>query len=828
MQIDNVYVGEIRLFSGNFAPDGWAFCDGRLLDISTYTPLFTIIGNRYGGNGITNFALPDLRGRVPVHFYNTGISEYSMNRPGQKGGNSKINLTVNQLPSHFHTAQVEGNVKMRMQGINVLASQPTPTNAYPAIVNKSGNPSNAFALPKDGPLVDMAESNAKIDPAMVNVTVDPIGTGEKVNIMPPYLTIGYIIAVDGIMPHVGNMQEEKLTGLTIVGFQTVPAFNPSVKEYIIDIPATQNNIKIIPTADTNNATIAINSIAIESGKTQTIGLPSGSGIYKTQIDVLSRDGVVVTYSLASYKGMPLLNALTVSGGIPTTKFISCLFEYMIYADTSSDSIILTPSANIPNAIITINNVIAGNNAPFSFSLQNDQETINILVTSADKKLMTKYVINVKKMPLLSDLSIDNGNLVPVFEPTVFRYFDDVSNLVDRVSLTPTAMDPDSKIVVSSNEGAKFISVASGEKALVDLVLGYNSLIVGLSSKNNANTSINSFYRINIQRNAAQLLLSKLVINKQGSQDPCLLSPGFEPWVLNYTLYFTEPCVVQVAVSTREYYNASITIQGVKVSDSGIGTVQLNTGENIITIKIATESISTEYKITAYVATNEAYLTNIKTSIGQLQPAFLPNVLNYKLRINYTLANNYFNLTPYSSSSDISIKVDGNSVPSGHSCKIDLPNPITNSKTIQIIAIMQKPLIPIFSFYSIEVENDTNPINPQILSRYAFYDENNIVRAFTKANVVPCQVYCIVQTSDTPMPTKTQVVNGLNGKGQTALFHANSPANSANVAMFTTNQLPQGEIYQVCLVAQDMYGRNSEVSSVWVSSDKEENEVAIYS
>ena len=224
MQIDSVYVGEIRLFSGNFAPDGWAFCDGRLLDISTYTPLFTIIGNRYGGNGITNFALPDLRGRVPVHFYNAGIGEYSMNHPGQKGGNSKINLTLNQLPNHLHTAQINGDVKLRMQGANTAATSPNPTNAYPATVMRGTNPLETFALQNDGPLVDMAESTLKINPATDNVTVNPTGTGADIDITPPYLTIGYIIAIEGIMPHAGNLQEERLTGLTIAGFQTVPAF----------------------------------------------------------------------------------------------------------------------------------------------------------------------------------------------------------------------------------------------------------------------------------------------------------------------------------------------------------------------------------------------------------------------------------------------------------------------------------------------------------------------------------------------------------------------------------------------------------------------------
>ncbi|GAB5552347.1 MAG: hypothetical protein Sapg2KO_19380 [Saprospiraceae bacterium] len=99
------FIGEISMFGGNFAPRGWAFCNGQLLPIAQNTALFSLLGTTYGGDGRTTFGLPDLRGRVPVHFGNgPGLSDY---RLGQKGGAERMILNVTQIPSHNHT--VKGN-----------------------------------------------------------------------------------------------------------------------------------------------------------------------------------------------------------------------------------------------------------------------------------------------------------------------------------------------------------------------------------------------------------------------------------------------------------------------------------------------------------------------------------------------------------------------------------------------------------------------------------------------------------------------------------------------------------------------------------------------
>ena len=99
------YVGEIRMFAGNFAPRGWAFCDGQLLAVSQNDALFSLVGTIYGGDGNTTFGLPDLRGRIPIHAgAGPGLSE---RRLGAKGGAEKVTLTVNQIPSHNHQVKCD-------------------------------------------------------------------------------------------------------------------------------------------------------------------------------------------------------------------------------------------------------------------------------------------------------------------------------------------------------------------------------------------------------------------------------------------------------------------------------------------------------------------------------------------------------------------------------------------------------------------------------------------------------------------------------------------------------------------------------------------------
>ena len=115
------FIGEIRMFAGNFAPRGWAFCDGQLLDIASNNALFAILGTTYGGDGRTTFALPDLRGRVVIG-PGTGPG-LSSRRLGEKGGEERVVLNTLQIPSHTHTVNVEAKLNASSQDVDAQTAQ---------------------------------------------------------------------------------------------------------------------------------------------------------------------------------------------------------------------------------------------------------------------------------------------------------------------------------------------------------------------------------------------------------------------------------------------------------------------------------------------------------------------------------------------------------------------------------------------------------------------------------------------------------------------------------------------------------------------------------
>src|SRR5271166_6516345 len=116
------FLGEIRMFGGNFAPSGWQMCNGQLLAISQYTALFSILGTTFGGNGTTNFALPDMRGRVPVHQgQGAGLSAYV---PGEQTGSEHVTILQNQMPIHTHLVNADGQA----------GGKTNPTGNFPGTV----------------------------------------------------------------------------------------------------------------------------------------------------------------------------------------------------------------------------------------------------------------------------------------------------------------------------------------------------------------------------------------------------------------------------------------------------------------------------------------------------------------------------------------------------------------------------------------------------------------------------------------------------------------------------------------------------------------------
>ncbi|ABX07585.1 MAG TPA: phage tail protein [Herpetosiphon sp.] len=163
------YVGEIRMFGGNFPPAGWMFCEGQLLPISEYETLFQLIGTTYGGDGQETFALPDLRGRFPLHQGNGFIL-------AETGGAETITLTVQQMPAHSHPALVSANNGTTNIPQNGFWAKAGATNLY--VAGASAGDLSPFA----------------------NNTISLIGGSQPHENMQPYLVVDFIISLYGIFP----------------------------------------------------------------------------------------------------------------------------------------------------------------------------------------------------------------------------------------------------------------------------------------------------------------------------------------------------------------------------------------------------------------------------------------------------------------------------------------------------------------------------------------------------------------------------------------------------------------------------------------------------
>jgi microcystin-dependent protein len=169
------FVAEIRIFPFNFAPKGWAWCDGQLLPLSQNTALFSLLGTTYGGNGKSNFALPDLQGRAPMHpGQGPGLSLHDL---GETGGSETVTLLESEIPVHTHAMQANGDFPANVQA-------PAPDRS---LAQSTGGV--AYKPPAGAPMVQFAPE-----------AVAPAGGDFPHNNMQPYLTLFFNIALQGVFP----------------------------------------------------------------------------------------------------------------------------------------------------------------------------------------------------------------------------------------------------------------------------------------------------------------------------------------------------------------------------------------------------------------------------------------------------------------------------------------------------------------------------------------------------------------------------------------------------------------------------------------------------
>lgn len=171
--MSNPFLAEIRIFPFNFAPKGWAFCDGQILPLSQNTALFALLGTTYGGNGTSNFALPNLQGSAPMFYgQGPGLTLYDI---GESGGSPTVTLLQSEMPQHPHSLMASAHP--------ADLDTPGPSNAL-----GHTTPAQIYATPPQTPT------------QLSNQTIAPAGSGLPHNNMMPFLALNFCIALQGVFP----------------------------------------------------------------------------------------------------------------------------------------------------------------------------------------------------------------------------------------------------------------------------------------------------------------------------------------------------------------------------------------------------------------------------------------------------------------------------------------------------------------------------------------------------------------------------------------------------------------------------------------------------
>jgi microcystin-dependent protein len=175
--MSNPFVAEIRIFGFNFAPLGWAFCNGQILPISQNTALFSLLGTTYGGDGKSNFGLPNLQGSAPMHpGQGPGLSLHDL---GETGGSDTVTLLQSEIPAHAHA-------------INCLDG--------PRVAGQIGSPGNGILAKTGGSPANAYTSGVSANQSMGTNMIAPVGGNQPHNNLMPYLTLNFCIAMQGVFP----------------------------------------------------------------------------------------------------------------------------------------------------------------------------------------------------------------------------------------------------------------------------------------------------------------------------------------------------------------------------------------------------------------------------------------------------------------------------------------------------------------------------------------------------------------------------------------------------------------------------------------------------
>lgn len=189
------FIGQITLFAGNFAPRGWAFCQGQLLSIAQNSALFSILGTTYGGNGQTTFALPDLRGRAPVGVgQGPGLAGVNL---GEMAGTQNVSLTTGNMPMHTHPATFTPGAAAQVNVTDTVGTLRTGAGNVLAQTPTGGQGAALVYAPGDSPVSGQL---AGVSGGGGSVEVGVAGGSQPFSILQPYLGLNYIICLEGVFP----------------------------------------------------------------------------------------------------------------------------------------------------------------------------------------------------------------------------------------------------------------------------------------------------------------------------------------------------------------------------------------------------------------------------------------------------------------------------------------------------------------------------------------------------------------------------------------------------------------------------------------------------
>jgi CSLREA domain-containing protein len=460
-----------------------------------------------------------------------------------------------------------------------------------------------------------------------------------------------------------------LANLAVSGGSLTPSFTSTTLDYTEAVPNATTSVTVTPTTADSNATVTVNGTAVASGSASS-AIALVVGVNNVSVVVTAQDGTTVAmYAIAVNRAGALsndaaLSNLAISSGALAPAFATATLGYTDTVSNATTSVTVTPTTSNANATVKVNGTtVASGSASGSIALAVGVTDINVVVTAQDGTTVETYTIAVNRAGALSNnaalsgLTVSAGSLTPTFASTTFGYSDAVLNATTSVTVTPTTSDATATVKVN---GATVVSgSASGS---ITLAVGTTNVSVVVTAQDGTTTQT---YTITVNRAGAlsnNASLSNLAISS-GS-----LSPSFAGATLSYIDAVPNPTASLTVTPTTADANATVTVNGTTVaSNTASGSIALAIGVTNISVVVTAQDGTTVETYTVAVnragaLSNNAALSNLSVSGGSLVPGFASNTLSYAESIGNAVTS--VTITPTTSDSNATVKVNGASVTSG--------------------------------------------------------------------------------------------------------------------------------------------------------------------